>query len=364
MIIHLIGTKAQYIKMAPVVLECMRRGLPCSIIYTGQHSETFADLQANFGLPGPDRKLYGAGEATDRQSFIKWLREAWKNATSPAFADIWRQAAAMVVHGDTASTLLGARVARRFGIPLVHVEAGLRSFNYLHPFPEEIIRVMVSKQASVHCCPDEVAAGNLRRAKVKGEIFTTSGNTMLDALRIASSGNSTAASFPRYGIFSLHRHENIFDKKRFVRALDLARQVAHVLPLKFVLHPVTLRRLQVTGHYDAMASAEGVQLVSRMDFFSFHRLLAGATVVATDGGSNQEECALLNIPCAVLRRFTERPDGLGDNVLLADLEESLILPFVGKAISDPPEPRALPDSSPSAIIVDRLQSMSASARVG
>jgi UDP-N-acetylglucosamine 2-epimerase (non-hydrolysing) len=360
MIIHLVGTKAQYIKMAPVILETERRQLPCKLIYTGQHSETFDDLQKNFGLHGPDLRLTSDDEATDRQSFLKWVRSAWRAANSSAIRDIWSDASAIVVHGDTASTLLGARIAKKYGRPLVHVEAGLRSFNYLHPFPEELIRVLVSRSAAVHCCPDEVAFRNLELARVGGERLLTHGNTLIDALRIAQA----AAPVPQrtncgYGIFSMHRQENLFNKRRMGKALRLLSELAQVAPVKFVLHPVTQRRLEQLGALEQIQTDSRVTLVPRMDFFAFNALLRGASFVVTDGGSNQEECALLNIPCVLVRRATERPDGIGANAIIGDLDIERILLFLRTAIGQERPQARLPDESPSRIIVERLISFAA-----
>ncbi|HVC38009.1 MAG TPA: UDP-N-acetylglucosamine 2-epimerase [Gammaproteobacteria bacterium] len=355
MIIHLVGTKAQYIKMAPVILETARKGLAFQLIYTGQHSETFSDLQSNFGLGPPDIRLTEQTEAKDRQSFIRWLWAARRAANSSSMRPVWNDASAIVVHGDTASTLLGARIAKRYHRPLVHIEAGLRSFNYLHPFPEEITRVLVSKSTALHCCPDTVAMQNLEWAKVAGERLLTHGNTLIDSLRMAQShSNYRSTDTGSYGVFSMHRHENLFKKSRLLRALTILNRLSEIVPMYFVLHPVTQRRLENLGLLESLRINSRIKLVDRMDFFGFHGLLRGARFVATDGGSNQEECALLDIPCVLLRRATERPVGLGESVLLADLDAERILPFVRAAASKDRHPVDLPDVSPSKIIVKKL----------
>lgn len=358
MLVYLIGTKAQYIKMAPVVLETIRRGLDYRLVYTGQHSETFEDLQRNYGLPPAHAVLVDQAEASDRQSFAKWLWRSWRAARGATMRRVWERASAIVVHGDTASTLLGARIARQARRPLVHVEAGLRSFNFFHPFPEEIIRVLVSKSVALHCCPDDISAGNLRRANTAGEILVTSGNTMIDALRCAAdAGARPDQGTPPYGVFSLHRHENLFNAKRLARALEVLHALAQVAPIRFVLHPVTLRRLESLGLMSGLRSNRQIEFVPRMDFFSFNRLLHGARFVATDGGSNQEECALLGIPCVLLRQATERQDGLQGNVVLTDLDVARSVAFAQRACAAPVSRSQLPQASPSRIIVDRLAAL-------
>lgn len=358
MLVYLIGTKAQYIKMAPVVLETLRRGLDYRLVYTGQHSETFEDLQRNYGLPPAHAVLVEQVEATDRQSFARWLWRSWRASRSPQMRRLWEGASAIVVHGDTASTLLGARIARQAQRPLVHVEAGLRSFNFFHPFPEEIIRVLVSRSVALHCCPDDTSAKNLQRANTAGEILVTSGNTMIDALRYAAdAGAQKDQQTPPYGVFSLHRHENIFNAKRLARALEVLHALAAVAPIRFVLHPVTLKRLESLGLMADLRANPRIELVPRMDFFSFNRLLRGARFVATDGGSNQEECALLGIPCVLLRQATERQDGLQDKVVLTDLDVERSVAFARQACAAPVSRSQLPQVSPSRIIVDRLAAL-------
>ncbi|MET4728969.1 UDP-N-acetylglucosamine 2-epimerase (non-hydrolyzing) [Lysobacter enzymogenes] len=362
MLVYVVGTKAQYIKMAPVIAETLRRQIRCSLVFTGQHRETFDELQRNFSLPGPDHVLVPGEEVKTRLSFLSWGLRAWRRAGARELRDeVWSQARAVVVHGDTASTLLGALIAKRFSVPLAHVEAGLRSFDFLHPFPEEAIRVLVSRLTALHLCPDRVSLENL--AGAPGEKVLTHGNTMVDALRVALSSMANPASPGEddYAVFSMHRQENLFKKRRLTQALDVLRQLAgDVVPMKFVLHPVTRKRLDKLGLLTEIARWPGVRLVDRMDFVSFSRLIRGARFVVTDGGSNQEECAALGIPCALLRRATERGDGLEERgVLLADLDGAQIANFAREAVSHRFVERPLTESSPSSEVVDALCRMAA-----
>ncbi|MBN7136882.1 hypothetical protein A7A76_19260 [Lysobacter enzymogenes] len=357
MLVYVVGTKAQYIKMAPVIAETARRQIRYSLVFTGQHRETFDELQRNFSLTGPDHVLVPGEEVKTRLSFLSWGLRAWRRAGARELRDdVWSQARAVVVHGDTASTLLGALIAKRFSLPLAHVEAGLRSFDLLHPFPEEAIRILVSKMTALHLCPDRVSLGNL--AGARGEKVLTHGNTMIDSLRVAQSSvaQEPSSSGEPYAVFSMHRQENLFKKRRLTRALAVLRELAgEVMPVKFVLHPVTRKRLGKLGLLAEVGTWPGVSLVDRMDFVSFSRLIRGARLVVTDGGSNQEECAALGIPCALLRRATERGDGLQEQgVLLADLDAPRIVSFAREAASRRFTQRPLADSSPSREVVDAL----------
>lgn len=354
MIVYLIGTKAQYIKMAPVVLETMARGLPFRLVLTGQHNETFDDLQRNFRLPPADLVLVGGSEAKDRVSFLRWVRQALAAAGSDAAVRIWRQGSVIVVHGDTASTLLGAWIGRRYRRPVAHVEAGLRSFNYFHPFPEELIRVLVSRVASLNLCPDATAERNLARAR--GECLVTHGNTLKDSLRLALETLPQQERKPgrAYAVFSMHRQENLFKRERLDALLGILRRLSEVVDIRFVLHPVTRKRLEQIGQLEVLRRHPGIELIPRMDFFGFVDLLGAAAFVATDGGSNQEECAMLGIPCVLLRQATERPDGLDGEVLLGDLDGERIVEFARRHAGSA-RTLALADAqSPSAVIVNRL----------
>jgi UDP-N-acetylglucosamine 2-epimerase (non-hydrolysing) len=361
MIVYLIGTKAQYIKMAPVVRETIARGLPHRVVLTGQHSETFEDLRNNFGLPEDDLVLVRGDEAKTRLSLARWLRQALAAAATPRARQVWREASVLVVHGDTASTLLGAYIGRRYGRPVAHVEAGLRSFDYFHPFPEELIRVLVSRMAGLHFCPDPEAQKNLTGRK--GECLVTSGNTLMDAVRLALGRTPppTEAVRAPYAVFSMHRQENLFNKERLEALLDILRGLTGILNVKFVLHPVTRERLERLRLIDALGRQPGLELVPRMDFFRFVDLIGRAAFVATDGGSNQEECAMLGIPCVLLRRATERPDGLGTSVLLGDLDREAIYAFAREHARSGRKPALRDDHSPSALIVERLGRFSAAA---
>jgi len=361
MIVYLIGTKAQYIKMAPVVRETISRGLPHRVVLTGQHSETFEDLRNNFGLPEEAMALVREGEAKTRLSLGRWLGRALVAAGSPQARQVWREASVLVVHGDTASTLLGAYIGRRYGRPVAHVEAGLRSFDYFHPFPEELIRVLVSRMACLHFCPDADAQKNL--AGRKGECLVTAGNTLKDAVRLALGRNMPPLEAARapYAVFSMHRQENLFNKERLEALLDILRGLTSILTVKFVLHPVTRERLERLRVIDSLGRQPGLELIPRMDFFRFVELIGGAAFVATDGGSNQEECAMLGIPCVLLRRATERPDGLGTNVLLGDVDREAIYAFARQHIRSGRKPALADDHSPSAVIVERLARFGAAA---
>ena len=356
-VLVLVGTKAQFIKTAPVLCEMDRRDLPYRLVYTGQHSETFDDLERAFGTRAADDNLVPATEADSAAGLAGWAirftRAAWCRIRSRQ----WQGARWGLVHGDTASTLLSAVVLRLAGVPVAHVEAGLRSPRLLSPFPEEIIRRLVSQLAGLHLAPDAAAMWNLRNAP--GRIVNTGGNTLRDALLMALDDLAHEGAQPGeggYALVSLHRSENLASRRRFDRLMEMVVESSKSIPIRFVLHPVTRRCLARSGWRERLDAIPAITLLERIDYPGFVRLMLGARFLMTDGGSNQEEAAMMGLPTILLREATERPDGLnGGGVVLSQLNRKVVLSFVRKhagmawTLSEIHR-----DVSPSARIVDAL----------
>ena len=326
--IILVGTKAQLVKMAPVLIELRNREIAHKFVLTGQHSETVDDLITGFCLSSPDDILVPNHEADSKQKLLCWARSAWKTINALPYLD---EARSIVVHGDTLSTLLGALLGRKRKIPVVHIEAGLRSFDILNPFPEEIIRILVSKLSTTFYAPGENAVKNLTNNRVPAaSIIDTGENTILDSLRIAiSSANSNPLSGEPYCVVSLHRHENQSSRKRFDLLMEFVFSLSATIHVKFVMHPVTRRKLHQTGWTNRLEN-QGVKLMDRMSYIPFIALLKSSRFLVTDGGSNQEEAACMGLPCLIARLKTERHDGIGKNAVLSELELPVMNSFVQK----------------------------------
>lgn len=349
----LVGTKAQFIKTAPILVELDKRGVPYRLVYTGQHSETFDLLESAFGTRPADDVLVPDVEAATHGRFAKWILAFWQAAGIRLLRREWRGARYGLVHGDTASTLFSAIALRMAGVPVVHVEAGLRSPRLLEPFPEEIVRRLVSRLSAVHLAPDASAAGNL--AGVGGRIVDTGGNTLRDALAMA------LARLPQprseggdggYAVASIHRSENLSRRADLDLLMEEVLHAARSTPIRFVLHPATREKIRRSGWLARLQGAPGLQLLERMDYPDFIRLLVGSSFLMTDGGSNQEEAAMMGLPTLLLRRATERPDGLDDNVVLSGLDRGRIRGFAERFAGKRWPLRLLQAGSPSARIVD------------
>lgn len=348
----LIGTKAQFIKTAPILRELDARAIGYRLVYTGQHSETFDSLERAFGTRQADDVLVPGFEAATHGGFATWTVRYWAAVASRLAAGVWRDARVGIVHGDTASTLFGAMTLRLAGIRVAHVEAGLRSPRLLEPFPEELIRRIVTRLAWWHFAPDKHAASNLHRKR--GRVVDTGGNTLRDALALAVDRLGEPAAKEKYAVVSLHRNENLSKSQTFDFLMNQVVTIAERLPVKFVLHPATRERISRRGWLLRLNAVPGIEMLERMDYPQFVQLLTGSRFLVTDGGSNQEEAAMLGLPTLLLRRATERPDGLGDSVVLSGMDPGVINSFVEQHADAEWRMRAIEGSSPSKCLVDVL----------
>jgi UDP-N-acetylglucosamine 2-epimerase (non-hydrolysing) len=183
MIHVIIGTKAQLIKMAPIMAELSHRNVSYRYISTGQHKETVEDILLNFNINNPDVFLYEGKDIVSIRSMFFWLCRILARALFNKryiFGEQVNNDDIALVHGDTLSTLAGALIARMAGLKVGHVESGLRSYRLFHPFPEELTRILTFKLSNYFFCPDDIATNNL--GKVSGVKINTGGNTLYDAV--------------------------------------------------------------------------------------------------------------------------------------------------------------------------------------
>jgi UDP-N-acetylglucosamine 2-epimerase len=369
-VIHVfLGTKAQYIKTAPLLRLLDAREVPYRLIDSGQHASLSGGLRTELGVRAPDH-LLAEGEDITRIPQAAWwaskLAARMLNGRKLRAEVFGGQGGICVVHGDTPSTLLSTLMAKRAGLKVAHLEAGLRSNHLLHPFPEELIRVVVMRRADLLFAPDADAIANLRRMKVRGEVVPLPGNTVVEALHHelglarsplpdvevegAQDRGSAAATAPV--IVTMHRVENLNRRERVEQLVATVERIAATRPVRFVQHGPTIDTLAKRGH-DRRLAAAGVELVGLASHAAFVAMLADAPFVITDGGSIQEECALLGTPTLLWRAATERPDGVGANVVISRYDTATIEAF----LADPDVYRrdaADTAATPSAVVLDHL----------
>lgn len=353
MIHVLIGTKAQLIKMAPIMLEMQLRGIDYNFIFSGQHNETIKDIRANFGVKPPDFVLYSGKDITSIPKVFFWFLRVFCKGYFHKELMFRKDTGGIILnHGDTFSALLGAVLGRMAGMKTGHIESGLRSFRLFHPFPEEITRLLVFKLTDFFYCPGEWAAENVR--SYKGEVINTGENTLYDALRLSASfAEPVDRPLTPFAIATLHRYENIFKREQLTRLVEIIEKISTRIKVLFIMHPPTKKNLVKHGFYERLAGNTMIEMRPRYDYFHFISLLKKAEFVISDGGSNQEECFYLGKPCLLLRYATERQEGLGKNVVLSRFDDDLIGGFVENYKQYDTEPYNI-TTGPSKLIVDNL----------
>jgi len=355
MIHILIGTKAQLIKVAPIMMELNNQGIEYNFIFTGQHKETIKELIEVFKLKEPDYVLYQGKDITRISQMIIWTIQCLIHTFKNKKKIFKNQKGIVLVHGDAFSVLLGAIMGKIAGLKTGHIEAALRSFNFFHPFPEEITRRITSRLVDYHFCPGNFAFNNSK--KYKGEKINTEVNTLYDSLKLVlENKDNIQVDIPqeKYCLVSIHRFENIFKRSQFLFILKILERISRQIKVLFILHKSTREKLENFGFYQKLKENPNIELRPRYNYFKFIKLLRNSEFIITDGGSNQEESYYLGKPCLVMRKTTERKEGLGENVVISKYDKRTIEDFINNYQKYNLNPLNL-QNSPSKIIVDYLE---------
>lgn len=355
-----IGTEAEFIKVFPVIIACDNKGMEVKIISSGQNDISKSRIWEV--LPNRGIDLLLSEERDIKKSavgLIRWFihleRRAWKSVQS-TFGQEELANAPMVVHGDTVSTVLGARIGKRLGMKVCHVEAGLRSYNLLNPFPEEIDRLLTSKVAQYHFAPGKKPLQNLKKAK--GIVVDTKYNTIIDSLSLSENmevRNEKVKTIigTEYFVFVMHRQENLINTDFFVKSVECVEKLSESIKCVMILHTPTRIELEKVGKLDTLERNTNFILLPRIDYFDFMKVLNAAKFVITDGGSNQEELAYMGKPTLIMRKTTERQDGIGENAYLYDGNIEKILEMK-RTYQNWKRSKVVVEESPSEIIVNTL----------
>jgi UDP-N-acetylglucosamine 2-epimerase (non-hydrolysing) len=350
------GTTGELIKLAPVLVRLRDRGERFLNVTTGQQVQQIPALLDQLELPQPDVWL-GAG-AGGRDLHSNADIPGWLARVGRTFArrrrEIGRRLQSsenrplVLVHGDTMTTLLGTLMGRALRVPVAHIEAGVRTWDIFHPFPEELTRRLVSRIADVHYAPGAEAAANLRR----GAIVDTGMNTIRDSIELCPIGVQLPIDAePPYGVVSLHRYELLKEERLLRDTLQALSEHARRVPLLFVDHPVTAAAIRRWGLERLFGS--GLERVPRLDFYGFVELLRRSEFIVTDSGGSQLEAYVLDKPCLVHRKAVEQSAGVGENVVVSGLSIAALRSFLER----PEEHRRLappPDVTPSDVIIADL----------
>lgn len=330
------GTRPEAVKLAPVILALKARNRATILVATGQHRHLFDSALAGFGLAAD----YNLDVMRANQS----PGDVVGTLIPLLMAEIASQRPAVViVQGDTATAFAGAIAANYAGIPVAHVEAGLRS-GTRDPFPEEMHRRAIAQLADLHFAPTVTAAAALRREGIESGAIHVTGNTGIDALHImqaqlARKPAMTAMLRARFAgldasrplvLVTVHRRENHGARLDAIlaavaRLADKAEIVIPVHPHPAIAKPVRM----------ALGGRAGVHLLPPLDYPAFVWLMQRATLALTDSGGIQEEGPALGLPVLVLRDVTERHEGLDSgNARLIGTDTADILSAVGALLDD------------------------------
>lgn len=302
------GARPNFMKLAPVVRGLRaHREVTIRIVHTGQHYDPsmtdvfFRDL----GIPTPDVYLdVGSGSHGAQTARILERYEAHVMERRPA---------ATVVFGDVNSTVACALAAVKLGVPVAHVEAGLRSFD--RTMPEEINRLLTDAVADLLLVSEPSGVDNLQREGVPDSKIRLVGNVMIDSLlsqlpvaRARGTAQRLGLGERRYGFVTLHRPSNVDDAATLGVLLHLLHELGAKLPLVFAVHPRTAAAAKRLGLESLLAPGQpDLICVGPQSYIDTVSLVSTAAVVLTDSGGLQEESSVLRVPCLTLRENTERP---------------------------------------------------------
>jgi len=349
-IVNIVGARPNFVKIAPLIRAMARRPtfVP-TLVHTGQHydqamsEQFFQDLEirpADFNLE------VGSGSHAVQTAQVMQRLDPILEAVRPDL---------VLVVGDVNSTLAAAITAVKRGIPVAHVEAGLRSFD--RAMPEEINRILTDAVADFLFVTEESGRVNLLKEGVDPTKIHFVGNVMIDALESSRSRWENSSIFPTlgvepgsaYAVLTLHRPSNVDDPGTLSNFLEALETLARHIPIVFPVHPRVKQQLLRQGYGSVLRSdspeplRKGIAYVDPLGYLDFVALVSRARLVLTDSGGIQEEATVLGVPCLTLRDTTERPVTVthGTNRLIGNTP-GRILDEALRTLAQPPQRRVAP----------------------
>ncbi len=338
-VLAVFGTRPEAIKLFPVI-DALRieTGVDCRVCVTAQHRGMLDQILRLSGIvPDYDLDIMVPGQTLDSLTAALLVR------LGEVF-DI-EKPDRVIVQGDTATAMVGALAAYYRKIPVSHVEAGLRSGDIHHPWPEEVNRRIVATMADQHFAPTATAAEALRREGVRADTIFETGNTVIDALLATRSRLLADPSMcrkidtiiDRFGAkriiaVTTHRRENFAAMRGIAGAIGQIAERDDV-GIVFPVHPNPNVR---TAMADALPASDTIAMIEPLDYPDFVRLLDRSTLVLTDSGGVQEEAPTFGKPVLVMRETTERPEGvIAGTARLVGTDPALIVSETSRLLDNP-----------------------------
>lgn len=358
------GTTAEFIKLAPVIKELKKQNIKFKIITSGQNPINFDELKDYTGITEADISLKEKFAKSSMFLFLVWtLRAIIEGILSlkKEFKGLNKENCYFIIHGDTVSSTIGSLIAKFHGLKLVHIESGLRSFNFFEPFPEEICRVINMRLADILFCPNQWAVNNIKT--YKGIKVDTKQNTLVESYKWAMKANKNLdfkKKYKKYYILYIRRQEHLYFQKEWtVKIINTILNSAPadlncLFSVNFLNKDLLPKNLTENIQNEQVLSFENKLItVEKLPYANFMKLMSQAEFIATDGCTNQEETYYMGLPMLSLRNHTERIEGINKNVVLSKGEKQTIVDFLEnykKYRSKPPQFK----QRPSKIIVDYL----------
>jgi UDP-N-acetylglucosamine 2-epimerase (non-hydrolysing) len=318
-VLHVVGTRPNFVKMAPVI-DALRShpAISQTVVHSGQHYDRrmSAEIIGDLGFPTPDVFLdAGSGTHGDQTGRVLGRVEQVLIDRSPDL---------VCVGGDVNSTLAGALAATKLGIPVAHIESGLRSFDW--SMPEEVNRVLTDRMSELLFIHSPEVVEHLAGEGIDLRRVHFVGNTMIDSLRRLESAararrrwEAVGVQEREYVLVTLHRPSNVDSLDQLRRIVDALTALTRRTPVVLPMHPRARVRLEQAGLLPLLERA-GVRCTAPMGYIDFLGAEIGAGAIVTDSGGVQEEASVLGVPCYTLRPNTERPITItrGTNTLLGE----------------------------------------------
>ena len=353
-----IGTEAEIMKMYSVIQRAKHAGFECRVISTGQNDISNSTFMRRCGCSiDIDLTKYAPAQKSGKNYTI-WMMKTIQYGVRIMKKEKEKDSScAMIVHGDTMSTLLGSIIAKMAGIHYSHVEGGLRSYNWFNPFPEEIDRYFASKSADIIFCPHEKGEETAKRY-FKGEAVNTHYNTnietLYDALKELNEEQIPKLWNDKYFVTAIHRQENLLNRKFMIQVINAIVNLAKTIHCVFILHEQTRNTLEEMNLKPRIENDPNITIVNRLPYLEFISAVYHSEFLLADGAGNQQEMYYMGKPYLIIRRRIEKDtEGIGENCIGYNGDFSFIEKF-GKEYKEFVREPIRPKVSPSEIIVNKL----------
>lgn len=317
-IVHVVGARPNFIKIASILRACRKAPeIKSVLVHTGQHytenmNETFFET---LDIPTPSVNL-GVGSGSHAQQTAEIMRRF-----EPVVLKY--DPHAVLVVGDVNSTVACALVAAKLGVKIVHVEAGLRSFD--RTMPEEINRILTDAISDILFVTEPSGLANLKREGIDGTRVQFVGNVMIDTLEFYKEKAFNSCILDdlnlktkEYVVITLHRPSSVDQEDALSRIFNGLAEIQKEIKIVFPIHPRTKKNLTSNGMMKKLDDLPNVMIIEPLGYLDFLRLMVGSKLIITDSGGIQEETTILGIPCLTIRENTERPITIteGTNILV------------------------------------------------